>query len=115
MDILSSKSTSPSVKLDNKTTNDNSSLLDTISSISPESFKLNPNPPFNNSSIPSFHKYKLISPLSPPSSSRNDLINKETEHIPLFKRPLFQPDDKQYSSSAYIHLRNSSSPIRVNS
>lgn len=84
--------------------------------------------------------YKLVSPLSPSSSPtinhsdltsihvqpRNDSSNKnqsslETEHIPLFKRPLFQPDmtatnDKQpHSSSTYIYLRNPSTPLRVNS
>jgi hypothetical protein len=95
-DMFSSKSPSPSSKIDNKTTNDK------ISSISPESFKL------NQHSIPSFTKHKLFS--SPSSTS----IHK-TEHIPTFKRPLFQPDDKQYSSTAYINMRNPSSPIRVNS
>ncbi|CAF1114438.1 unnamed protein product [Rotaria sp. Silwood1] len=146
-DLHSSKSTASSTKFDNKTTMDNTTLFDKISSTSPKSFKLNAHSSFNNSSISSSPLHKLVSPLSPSSSPimqptkstsihitpAHDLNNTyqsslESEHIPLFKRPLFQSDittshdnqqqqqqQQQHSSSAYIYLHHPSSPLRVNS
>ncbi len=73
------------------------SLLDQISSTSPKSFKLNR------------QTQKLISPTNSQSSL-------EPEHIPLYKRPLYQHNNTQHRSSSYINLRNpSSSSIHVNS
>ncbi|CAF2216112.1 unnamed protein product [Rotaria magnacalcarata] len=143
-DLISSKSTTSAAKSDNKMTHDNASFLDKISSTSPKSFKINLHSSFNNSSTPTSNSHKLVSPLSPPSSpiikrtdstsipanSVNDinntiLLSSKTEHIPVLKRPLFQPDiinspdnqqqQQQHSSSAYIYLNNSRSPLRVNS
>jgi hypothetical protein len=88
------------------TTNNNTSLLDQISSTSPKSFKLKRQSSFNKSPISSSSNIeKLLSPINDLQSSL------EPEHIPTFKRPLFQ---KQHSSTAYINLRNPSS-IHVNS
>src|SRR4051812_22387511 len=68
-DLLSSK-------FDNKSINNNPSLLEQISSTSPKSFKLNRYPSFNKSPI---------------SSSINlSQSSLEPEHIPIFKRPLYQ-------------------------
>jgi hypothetical protein len=111
IDLLSSK-------FDNKTTNNtNTSLLDQISLTSPKSFKLNLHSTFNKSPISSTSNIrKLISPLSSTIDQTNShLSSLESEHIPLFKRPLFQSNNQQqHSSSAYINLRNPSS-IHVNS
>ncbi len=74
----------------------NNSLLEQISSTSPKSFKLNRQSPISS------HIEKLFSPIN----------DSQSEHIPLFKRPLFQPE---HSSTAYIHLRMPSSSIHVNS
>ncbi|CAF0790133.1 unnamed protein product [Adineta steineri] len=154
-DLVLSKSTAPSTKSDNKSTNDHTtSLLDKISSSSTKSFKLSRHPPtFNKSPISSSHIHRLINP--PPTSSsllsttissaipkqthgasihisivdelnRPNRSSLENEHIPMFKRPLYQPDlttsnhkqqqPPKHSSSTYVYLRNpSSSPIRVNS
>lgn len=82
--------------LSSKFDKNNISLIDQISSTSPKSFKLNR------------QSQKLISPTNSQSSL-------EPEHIPLYKRPLYQHNDKQqqHSSSTYINLRNPS--IHVNS
>lgn len=142
-DLISSKSTTPANKSDKKSTLDNTSILDKISSTSPKSFKINLQSSTNNSSTPSTNIYKLISPstsssspiLKPtdsasiPTKSLNNSdptsqSSVQTEHIPLYKRPLFQPDvttsrdtqiPPQHSSSAYIYLNNPTSPLRVNS
>ncbi|CAF0984921.1 unnamed protein product [Rotaria sordida] len=145
-DLHLSKSTAPSTKSDNKTTMDNTSLFEKISSTSPKSFKLNIHSSLNNSSKSSSPIHRLVSPLSPSSSPimkrtnststhitpAHELDNTyqsllESEHIPLFKRPLFQSDittsydnqqqqqQQQHSSSTYIYLHNPSSPLRVNS
>jgi hypothetical protein len=149
-----SKFTSDNI-FNNKTKLDNSSLFEKKSSLnqgpSSTSFKLNRRSSFNDSSIPSLRSKKLFSPISSPSTikqqqqqqhlnptsinrSNNNTSPLDTMHIPLLKRPLFRPDsnnitrissspsprplsrDKQHhSSSAYVYLRNPSSPVRVNS
>ncbi|CAF4040863.1 unnamed protein product [Rotaria sp. Silwood2] len=144
-DLHLSKSTASSTKFDNKTTKESTSLFDKIYSTPSKSFNLNVHPSFNNSSKSPSPIHKLVSPLSPSSSPImqrakstsihitpvHDLNNTyqsslETDHIPLFKRPLFQSDiiashdnqqqqQQQHSSSAYIYLHNPSSPLRVNS
>ena len=72
--------------------------------------------------------------VSPINRSNNNKSPLDSTYIPLFKRPLFRPDsnnfsrissspsprplfnDKQpHSSSAYVYLRNPSSPMRVTS
>lgn len=80
--------------------NNNTSLLEQISSTSPKSFKLNRQSPISS------HIEKLLAPIN------DSQLLLEPEHIPLFKRPLFQPE---HSSTAYIHLRMPSSSIHVNS
>jgi len=70
--------------------------------------------------------------VSPLHRSINNRSSFDTTHIPLLKRPLFRPDSnhitrissspssrplfndkQQHSSSAYVYLRNPSSPMRV--
>jgi hypothetical protein len=92
--------------LSSKFDKNNISLIDQISSTSPKSFKLSRHTSFNNS------------PISSSSSQIHKLIpsSLESEHIPTFKRPLYHLNEQeQHSTSAYINLRNPSSPIRVNS
>ena len=141
---ISSKLTRPLTKSDIKTTMNNNtttSLLDKMPSTSPKSFKLNSSSLANESSTSS-RINKLISPVTSLSSptikqtktslsiqgiptnhlNKTNQSSLRTEHIPVFKRPLFQPytttsrnRQQQHSSSAYIYLRNPSASLPVNS
>jgi hypothetical protein len=126
--------------INNQTTLDSSTLFDKKSSpnqrSSSRSFKLNRRSSFNDSSDSSLRSKAFFSPTieqQPNSTSIHRSKSPfDTTHIPLLKRPLFRPDsnritrissspsprplfnDKQpHSSSAYVYLRNPSSPMRV--
>ena len=140
-DVPSSKSTGPTMKSNHdKLFADRPKTDSQSSSTSSKPFNFHRRPSFNNSSTPSSRVQKLISPLSPLSSptmsKRAHSTSRQTTpitsfhshhapsdigHIPLFKRPLYQPtintsNDKQhYASPDYINLRTPSSPMHVSS
>ncbi|CAF3731492.1 unnamed protein product [Rotaria sordida] len=121
-------------------------------SSSSKSFKLSRHSSFNDSSGSSLRSKKLfssnsptlkqhknstsirISPINRSNNNNNNNNNSslDTQHIPLFKRPLLRADSnnirhtssspsprplfndrQQHLSSAYVYLRNPSSPVRV--
>lgn len=93
---------------------------------SARSFKLNRRSSFNDSTVPSLRSnQQLFSPtISPSVNPKLDT----THNIPFHKRPLFRTDSTRissspsrtlfndkphHSSSAYVYLRNPTSPMRV--
>jgi hypothetical protein len=126
----------------NQPTLDSSTLFDKKSSpnqgSSSRSFKLIRRSSFNDSSTSSLRSKNHFSPTTESHQTNSSPIHRsqspfDTAHIPILNRPLFRPesnhltrissssqspkplfnDRHKHSSSAYVYLRNPSSPMRV--